>query len=42
MNLDYPTSIKVMKHLNKEISLPFKMLYSMDDVLTYLEANAHE
>ncbi|MDA0871531.1 MAG: energy-coupling factor transporter ATPase [Firmicutes bacterium] len=42
MSLDYPTSIKVMKHLNKEISLPFKMLYSMDDVLTYLEANAHE
>ncbi len=42
MNLDYPTSIKVMKYLNKEISLPFKMLYSMEDVLTYLEANAHE
>jgi energy-coupling factor transport system ATP-binding protein len=42
MNLDYPTSIKVLKYLNKEISLPFKMLYSMDDVMKYLEVNAHE
>jgi energy-coupling factor transport system ATP-binding protein len=42
MNLDYPTSIKVMKYLNEKISLPFKMLYSMDDVMKYLEVNAHE
>lgn len=42
MNLDYPTSIKVMKYLNEKISLPFKMLYSMDDVMKYFEVNAHE
>jgi energy-coupling factor transport system ATP-binding protein len=42
MNLDYPTSIKVMKYLNEKISLPFKMLYSMDDVMKYLEVNTHE
>ena len=42
MNLDYPTSIKVMKHLHEKISLPFKMLYSMDDVVHYLEDFTHE
>jgi energy-coupling factor transport system ATP-binding protein len=42
MNLDYPTSIKVMKHLHEKISLPFKMLYSMDEVVHYLEDFAHE
>lgn len=42
MNLDYPTSIKVMKHLHEKISLPFKMLYSMDEVVHYLEDFTHE
>ena len=42
LNLDYPTSIKVMKHLHEKISLPFKMLYSMDEVVHYLEDFTHE
>ena len=42
MNLDFPTSIKVMKHLHEKISLPFKMLYSMDEVVHYLEDFTHE
>lgn len=42
MNLDYPTSIKVMKHLHEKISLPFKTLYSMDEVVHYLEGFTHE
>jgi len=42
MNLDYPTSIKVMKHLHEKVSLPFKMLYSMDEVVHYLEDFTHE
>lgn len=42
MNLDYPTSIKIMKYLNEKVSLPFKMLYSMDDVMKYLEVSTHE
>ena len=42
MNLDYPTSIKVMKHLHEKVSLPFKMLYTMDEVVHYLEGFTHE
>jgi energy-coupling factor transport system ATP-binding protein len=42
MNLDYPTSIKVLKHLHKEISIPFKMLYSMEDVMKHLEEHSNE
>jgi energy-coupling factor transport system ATP-binding protein len=42
MNLDFPTSIKVMKHLHEKISLPFKMLYTMDEVVHYLEDFIHE
>ena len=42
MNLDYPTSIKVMKHLHEKVSLPFKMLYTMDEVVHYLEDFTHE
>lgn len=42
MNLDFPTSIKVMKHLHEKVSLPFKMLYSMDEVVHYLEDFTHE
>ena len=42
MNLDYPSSIKVMKHLHKEISLPYKLLYTMDEVIYHIKEHMHE
>jgi energy-coupling factor transport system ATP-binding protein len=42
MNLDYPSSIKVMKHLHKEISLPYKLLYTMDEVISHIKEHIHE
>jgi energy-coupling factor transport system ATP-binding protein len=42
MNLDYPSSIKVMKHLHKEISLPYKLLYTMDEVISHIKEYIHE
>ena len=42
MNLDYPSSIKVMKYLHKEISLPYKLLYTMDEVIYHIKEHMHE
>ena len=42
MNLDYPSSIKVMKHLHKEISLPYKLLYTMDEIIYHIKEHMHE
>lgn len=42
MNLDYPSSLKVLKHLHQEISIPYKMLYTMPEVIAYLKEYSHE
>jgi energy-coupling factor transport system ATP-binding protein len=42
LNLDYPSSIKVMKHLHEKISIPFKMFYTMPEVLKYLKDVSYE
>ncbi len=41
-HLDYPTPMKVLKHLERTLQVPFKYVFNMDDVLTYLKEVYHE
>lgn len=36
-HLDYPTPIKILKHLEKEANIPFKPQYTYDDLFAYLK-----
>ncbi len=36
-HLDYPTPIKILKHLEKTANIPFKPQYTYQDLLTYLK-----
>lgn len=35
-HLDYPAPMKVLKHLNEKLNIPFKPVYTYDELLDYL------
>jgi energy-coupling factor transport system ATP-binding protein len=41
-SLDLPETLKMMKHLEKHLNIPYKQLYSKEDVLSYLVEVSHE
>lgn len=41
-SLDLPETLKMMKHLEKHLNVPYKQLYSKEDVLSYLVEVSHE
>jgi len=41
-HLDMPTSLKILKHLNKTLNIPYVPQYNFTDLLTYLKEVDHE
>lgn len=36
-SLDYPTPLKILKHLNEKLNIPFEPKYSKEDLISYLK-----
>ena len=36
-NLDYPLSLKILKHLEKKVGLPYKPQYTYEDLISYIK-----
>ncbi|MBE0700888.1 MAG: energy-coupling factor transporter ATPase [Acholeplasmataceae bacterium] len=41
-HLDLPTPLKIMKHLEREVGIPYKPMYSYHSLLAYLKEVAYE
>ncbi|MCF7930984.1 MAG: energy-coupling factor transporter ATPase [Acholeplasmataceae bacterium] len=41
-HLDFPTPLKILKHLEKEIGIPYQPKYDFNSLLSYLKEVAHE
>jgi len=41
-HLDLPTPLKILRHLEKEIGIPYQPKYDFDSLLSYLKEVAHE
>jgi energy-coupling factor transport system ATP-binding protein len=40
-SLDYPATLKIMKHLQDTLKIPFKYVYTQDELLKYILEVAH-
>jgi len=37
-HLDYPTPLKIMKHLSKQLNIPYKPLFTLEEILEYVRS----
>lgn len=41
-HLDYPEHLKILKHLEKKVNLPFKFIYNDEELINYLAGDKNE